>query len=69
MEIGELCTRWWLGNQRKRDHWGYQDVGGRIILIWILKEGGSCCGDWMDLAQDRERWRVLVSMVMNFGVT
>jgi hypothetical protein len=29
-------------------------------------EGG--CGDWMELAQDRERWRALVSTVMNLRV-
>ena len=25
-------------------------------------------GDWMELAQDSDRWRALVSMVMNFRV-
>jgi len=31
-----------------------------------LQEVGGACGDWMELAPDRERWRALVSMVMNF---
>jgi len=29
---------------------------------------GAGCGDWMELAQLRERWRALVSTVMNFRV-
>jgi hypothetical protein len=29
-------------------------------------EGG--CGDWMERVQDWDRWRAVVSMVMNFGV-
>ena len=33
-----------------------------------LEEVGRGCGDWMELAQDRDRWRALVSMVLNFGV-
>ena len=33
-----------------------------------LEEVGRGCGDWMELAQDRDRWRALVSMVMNFRV-
>ena len=33
-----------------------------------LQEVGGGCGDWIDLAQDRERWRALVSTVRNFRV-
>ena len=30
-----------------------------------LEEVGRGCRDWMELAQDRNSWRALVSMVMN----
>ena len=33
-----------------------------------LQEVGGGCGDWMEFAQDRERWRALVSTVMNIRV-
>ena len=33
-----------------------------------LQEVGEGCGDWMELAQDRDRWRALVSTVMNLRV-
>ena len=33
-----------------------------------VQEVGGSCGDWMELAQDRDRWRALVSAVMNFQV-
>jgi hypothetical protein len=33
-----------------------------------LQEVGVGCGDWMELAQDRDRWRVLVSTVKNLQV-
>ena len=43
-------------------------VDGRLILKWIFREldGGM---DWIDLAQDRDRWRVLVNAVMNIWVS
>ena len=33
-----------------------------------LQEVRSGCGDWVELAQDMDKWRALVSTVMNFGV-
>ena len=33
-----------------------------------LQEMGGGCGDWMELAQGRDRWRALVITVMNLRV-
>ena len=33
-----------------------------------LQEMKRGCGDWMELAKDRDRWRALVNTVMNFRV-
>jgi hypothetical protein len=33
-----------------------------------LQEVGCVCEDWIGLAQDRDRWRVLVSVLMNFWI-
>ena len=64
----EVCTGCWWGSLKERGHWGDQDVDGRIILRWIFRklEGGR--GDWMEVAQDRDRWRALVGTVRDFRV-
>ena len=47
---------------------------GRPRLRWEdnikndLQEVGGGCRDWMELVQDRDRWRALVSTVMNLRV-
>jgi hypothetical protein len=38
------------------------------IIKMDLQEFGGGCGDWMELAQDRDRWRALVSAVKNLRV-
>ena len=65
---GEVCTGFWLGNLRERDHWADPDVDGRIILRWIFRKWEGVCGDWMELAQDRYRWWALVGTVRNLRV-
>jgi len=63
----EVLIEFWWGNLRERDH--LEDLGtdGRIILIWIFKRW-DCGMDWIDLTQDRVRWRALVNAVMNLLV-
>ena len=57
-----------VGKPEGNNHWGDPDVDGRIILRWNFRKWVGDCGDWMELAQDRERWRAFVSTVMNFRV-
>jgi hypothetical protein len=41
---GEVCTGFWWGNLRERDHWGDPDVDWRIILRWIFRKWEGVIG-------------------------
>jgi hypothetical protein len=43
-------------------------VDGRIILKWVFRKWDVGGMDWMELAQDKYRWRALVNAVMNLRV-
>jgi hypothetical protein len=54
-----LHNTWKVPRQRRR----WEDN-----IKMDLQEVGGVRGDWMELAQDRDRWRALVGTVRNFRV-
>jgi len=63
MGRGEVLTGVDGETQEKRNHLGDLGVDDRIIMKWIFEKllMGT---DWIDLAQDRRRWRAVVNVVM-----
>jgi len=57
----ERCIQGFGGeNVRERKQLGDLGVDGRIIIEWILKKVGWGGMHWIELTQDRGRWRALV---------
>ena len=59
-----MYTGYWMRDLRERDHLEDSGVDGRMNLQDVESWGM----DWIDLAQDRNRWRALVNAVMNLRV-
>jgi hypothetical protein len=59
---------YWLEGQEERDHWEDQDVGGCIILVWILERWDGMM--WPRLVRFRivTSGRFFVNAVMNLWV-
>ena len=62
---GEVHTGFWWRNLEERNNLKDSDVDGRIILKWFFRKWDGSMG-WSDLAQSRDKWRAVVSAVMNF---
>ena len=61
MGEGRGVHRVLVGKPRPRRRW-------EDNIKMDLQEVGGGCEDWMSLSQDRDRWRALVSTVMNLRV-
>jgi hypothetical protein len=60
MERRGLYIEYWWESPKERQHQEDQDIGGLIILKWILR-----AMNWIDLARDKDQWRALVDTVIN----
>jgi len=63
-----MYTGFWWGNLRERGHLEDPGIDGSIILSWILRKYNVEGMDWIDLAEDRDRWRTIVNAIMNLWV-
>jgi hypothetical protein len=64
----EVHTGFWWGDLRVGDHLEDPGVDGRYNIKMDLQEVGWGGTDWIDMAQDRDRWRAFVNAVMNLRV-
>jgi len=64
-ERGCIGSCW--GNQREGDHWGDRHRWVDNIMMDLQEIGYGYMG-WIGLPQDRDRWRTLMSAVMNLLV-
>jgi hypothetical protein len=66
--MGEVHTGFWWGDLREGDHLERPKHRWEDNIKIDLQEVGWGGMDWIDMAQDRDRWRALVSAVMNLRV-
>ena len=66
--VGERCTQGFGGKPEGKRPLGRSRRRWEDYIRMDLQEVGGGGGDWIELVQDRDRWRALVSAVMNFRV-
>jgi hypothetical protein len=67
-DLGDVHAGFWWENLRERDHLKYEGIDVRTIIQSIFKKQNRT-NDWIDLAQNRDRWRVLVNAVIKIRVS
>ena len=68
MEEGRGVHRVLVGKPEGKRPLGRPRRSWEVNIKMDLQGVGGGCEDWMELAQDRDRWRALVSTVMNLRV-
>jgi hypothetical protein len=68
MGEGRGVNRFLVGKPERTRPLGRPRHGWVDNIKMDLQEVGGGCLDWMERAQHRDRWRALVSTVMNFRV-
>jgi hypothetical protein len=63
----DVHTGFQWGDLREGDHLRDSGVDGRIIVKRIFKKWDVGM-DWIERAQNRDRWRALLNAVMNLQV-
>ena len=65
---GERCAQGSGWETRRKEPLGRPRRRWEDNIKMDLQEVGGSCRDWMDLAQDRDRWRALVGKVRKLRV-
>ena len=68
MEEGRGLHKFLVGKPKGKRPLGRLRSGWEDNIKMDLQKVGRGYGEWMELAQNRDRWRALVSTVMNFRV-
>jgi hypothetical protein len=66
-ERREKCTRFWWEIPNETDDSEDQSIDARIGSEWMTGRLAAGC-DLIRLAQDRDRWRAVMNVIMNLRV-